>query len=148
VYLDPKNPAWPEDAALPISLPPGVEPGQAAAFRLQIAAELARLEAHARVLMQQQRREVLGAERAAAVPPTARATTAEPVIERNPTFAVGRDQGEAWYRAAAALRAFRASYRIALERWRAGAHHILFPAGTWWMRVFHRADVVDMVMTT
>jgi REP element-mobilizing transposase RayT len=147
VYLNPKNPNWPLEAALPISLPPCIEPAQADSFRRQVAAELARLEADARDEMQRQHRSFLGAERAAAVSPTARATTAEPSIDRNPTFAVGRNQSDAWHRAAAAVRAFRVSYRAALERWRNGARHILFPAGTWWMRVFHNAKVGSMAMT-
>jgi len=147
VYLDPENPDWPAEASIPISLPPSIEPAQAASFRAQVDTELARLEAQAQAEMQREGRSFLGAERASAVPPTARATTAEPTIERNPRFAVGRDQGDAWHRAAAALRAFGASYRAALTRWRAGAHDVLFPAGTWWMHVFHRAVVTDAFTT-
>jgi len=138
VYLDPKNPDWPAEITLPITIPPGIEPAGAASFRQQVAAELARIEAEVR----DQHRGFQGAERASAVPAEARATTTEPTIERNPTFAVGRGQGDAWHRAASALRAFRASYRAALDRWRAGARQAVFPAGTWWMRVFHRAEVM------
>jgi REP element-mobilizing transposase RayT len=146
VYLNPKNPDWPAEAVLPITLPPGIEPARAASFRRQVAAELARLEAKAQAEMEQQRRSFLGAERASAVSSTARATTPEPTVAHNPTFAVGRNQGDAWQRAAAALRAFRASYRAALERWRAGARHTVFPPGTWWMRVFHHADIADAAL--
>jgi REP element-mobilizing transposase RayT len=142
VYLDPENPLWPAEITLPISSPPGIEPARAASFRAQVAAELARLEAEAH----RRHRTFLGAGRAATVPPTARAATPEPAIERNPTFAVGRNQGDAWHRAAAALRAFRASYRAALERWRDGVRDAVFPGGTWWMRVFHRAVVSDVLM--
>jgi REP element-mobilizing transposase RayT len=142
VYLDPKNPNWPAEITLPISTPPGIEPTRAASFRRQVAAELTRLEAQA----QRQHRTFLGAARACAVPPTARATTAEPIVDRNPTFAVGRNQGDAWHRAAAALRAFRSSYRAALERWCAGARDVAFPPGTWWMHTFHRAVVADVAL--
>jgi len=45
VYLNPRNRKWPVEATLPVSLPPGIEPAQAASFRLQIATEVARLEA-------------------------------------------------------------------------------------------------------
>jgi REP element-mobilizing transposase RayT len=41
----------------------------------------------------------------------------------------------------AARRAFRCAYRDALDRWREGAREVLFPLGTWWMRVFHGAVV-------
>src|SRR5438874_1741288 len=66
---------------------------------------------------------VLGAKRASEVSPHERATSFEALRERNPTFAVGRDQGAAWHRAAAAVRTFRASYRAALERWCAGVRN-------------------------
>jgi REP element-mobilizing transposase RayT len=148
VFLNPDNPVWPAEATLPIALPPGIEPARAASFRDQVAAELARLEAQAQADVQQQHRSFLGAERASAISPTERAVTVEPTVERNPTFAVGRNQGDAWHRAAAAVRAFRASYRAALETWRADVRDAVFPPGTWWMRVFHRAAVADMVMAT
>jgi REP element-mobilizing transposase RayT len=38
-------------------------------------------------------------------------------------------------------RAFRARYREALERWRGGERLVVFPFGTWGMRVFHAARV-------
>jgi REP element-mobilizing transposase RayT len=38
-------------------------------------------------------------------------------------------------------RAFRVAYREALERWRRGEREVVFPWGTWWMRVFHGAAV-------
>jgi len=146
VYLNRKSRRWPAEAALPVALPPGIEPAQAASFRGQIATEVARLEALAKAQMAENGRSFLGAERASQVSPTSRATTPEPRFDRNPTFAVGRDQGEAWYRALAAIRAFRQSYRAALEQWRAGVRSVVFPAGTWLMGVFHRAAVADVVM--
>ena len=38
-------------------------------------------------------------------------------------------------------RNFRARYREALEQWRAGARAVVFPFGTWGMRVVHHAAV-------
>jgi REP element-mobilizing transposase RayT len=38
-------------------------------------------------------------------------------------------------------RSFRARYRAALERWRGGAREVVFPFGTWGMRVMHSAAV-------
>lgn len=144
VYLNPKNPIWPLEVSLPITLPPGVDPAQGESFRRQVADEVERIEEAAHAATQEEGRSFLGAEGALAVSPTTRATTPEPIVDRNPSFAVGRNQGDAWHRAAAAVRAFRTSYRAALERWRSGARDAVFPAGTWWMRVFHGAAVPNV----
>ncbi|WP_437632895.1 transposase [Sorangium sp. So ce854] len=145
-YLDPENPQWPEEASLPLALPPSIELDTAEAFRREVAAELERQEAQAHGETEKQGLRFFGAERARNVSPYQRATSFEALRDRNPTFAVGRDQGDAWQTAAAAVRAFRASYRAALERWRAGLRSAVFPAGTWWMRTFHGASVNDAVL--
>jgi putative transposase len=36
-------------------------------------------------------------------------------------------------------KAFRIAYREALEAWKAGTRDVIFPTGTWWMRVHHAA---------
>ncbi|AUX21293.1 transposase [Sorangium cellulosum] len=146
VYLDPTNPQWVEEATLPLALPPAIEQDNAEGFRHQVAAELERQEREAHAQVERQGLGFLGAEQASKVSPYERATSFEGLRERNPTFAVGRDQGDAWRNAAAAVRAFRASYRAALERWRAGVRSALFPAGTWWMYMFHGASVNDVVL--
>jgi REP element-mobilizing transposase RayT len=143
-YLDPKNPAWPDDAEIPISLPPYVEPAQAGVLRGQVEAELSCLEAVARADLARRRLRFLGAERARAVAPTARATSQEPRLDRRPTFAVGRGQEDASRQAVKAVRAFRRAYRAVLDQWRAGVRDVVFPAGTWWMRVFHGACVAGI----
>ncbi|WP_437650518.1 transposase [Sorangium sp. So ce362] len=145
-YLDPENPQWVEEATLPLSLPPGIEQESAEGFRQQVAAELERQEAQARAEVERRGLRVLGAERVSKVSPYDRAKSSEGLRERNPTFAVGHEQGEAWRTAAAAVRAFRASYRAALGRWCAGVRSVLFPAGTWWMRTFHGASVTDVAL--
>lgn len=139
VYLNPQNTLWPAEATLRISLPPGIEPGKAARFRKRVTTELRRLEAQAHATSKEQGRRVLGPEGARSVSPTTRATSPEPIVGRNPTFAVGRKQGDAWHRAAAAVRAFRAAYQAALARWCARERTVVFPAGTWLMRVLHGA---------
>lgn len=141
VYLDPANPQWPEEATLLLALPPGIEPGNADAFRGEVAAELERQEAQAHAEVLRQGLRFLGAARVSKVSPYDRATTFEKLRGRNPTFAVGHQQGEAWRIAGAAVRAFRASYHAAMERWRAGVRSVVFPAGTWWMRMFHGVGV-------
>ena len=139
VYFDATNPQWPKEATLELSLPPVIDAAGADAFRRQVAAELAREEARAHEEMEGE--SVLGAERAASVSPHERARSVEPLRGRNPTFAVGRGSEGAWRAAAAAVRAFRTMYRSALAEWTKGVRDILFPEGTWWMRVFHAAGV-------
>ncbi|KYF57015.1 transposase [Sorangium cellulosum] len=146
VYLDPENPQWPEETTLPIALPPLIEQDSAEGFRQQVAAEIERQEAQAHAEIQGQGHRFLGAEQATEISPYERATSFEALRDRNPTFAVGRGQEDAWRIASAAVRTFRASYRAALERWRAGVRSVLFPAGTWWMRTFHGAGVTDAAL--
>jgi REP element-mobilizing transposase RayT len=145
-YLDPSNQQWPEEATLPIALPPSVDAGSAARFLEDVGAELERQEAEAQAELQRRGHRFLGAARARDVSPYHRATSFEAQRNRNPTFSVGRGQGGAWQTAAAAVRAFRASYRAALARWRAGIRDAVFPVGTWWMKAFHRACVGDAML--
>ncbi|XXX75517.1 transposase [Sorangium sp. So ce134] len=147
-YLDPNNPQWVEQATLPLALPPAIDQVNAEGFRRQVEAELERQEAQAHAAAEQKGRRFLGAERSSEISPYERATSFEGLGGCNPTFAVGRDQGDACRTAAAALRAFRAAYRAALEQWCAGVRSALFPVGTWWMRVFHGASVNDALLAT
>lgn len=141
-FFSPKNPEWPDHATLPIKLPPDVAPARRARFLRKVGAELRRRVADAHEVLRSQGRKVLGAARARSVSHEERATSAEELGERDPTFATGVGQGRAVRNAAVgALRAFRASYRVARESWRAGDRDVAFPSGTWWMRVFHGARV-------
>ncbi|WP_437962109.1 transposase [Sorangium sp. So ce119] len=147
-YLDPDNPQWPKSVTLSLALPPVYEQAGAESFRCEVAAELGRLEAQIHAEARRQGLRFVGVKRVSAISPYERATSSEALRDRNPTFAVGRQQGRAWRIAAAAVRTFRTSYRAALERWRAGVRTAVFPAGTWWMCTFHSASVNDVVLTT
>jgi hypothetical protein len=138
-YFDPTNAEWPETAALDLTLPPAINEGEAEGFRREVATALAREEskAHEKV----ERDGFLGAEQVANVSPYERAKSFEALGALNPTFASGQGKGDAWRRAAAAVRAFRSAYRAALKQWCAGMRDVLFPEGTWWMRVFHSVRV-------
>ena len=132
------NPEWARNAKLRVSLPPSIPPSDAQTFRDDIRNELARLEnaAHAQI----PKHKVLGAERATKVSPESRTTSYEPIRQLNPTFAIGRGVAtEIRLAAIANLRAFRVSYRDALLKWRAGDRSVVFPAGTYAMRVMHGA---------
>ncbi|WP_437585834.1 transposase [Sorangium sp. So ce1000] len=145
VYLDPKNPQWPEEATLSLTLPPTIQHDSAEDFRHAVAAELKRQETQAHADVRRQGSGFLGAEQAGKVSPYERVASLEAPRGHNPTFAVGRKQGDAWRVARAAVQAFRTSYRAALERWRAGVRDVVFPAGTWWMCTFHSANVADVM---
>jgi putative transposase len=84
---------------------------------------------------------VLGAQRAATISPETRSKTPEPTRKLNPTFAAGRGHGDIAAAAGRAVTAIRSAYRAALERWRTGDRDVAFPAGTWWMRVFHAVNI-------
>ncbi|WP_438029158.1 transposase [Sorangium sp. So ce233] len=142
-YFNPKNPQWPEEAVLPITLPPSVQAGDDDKFRRDITHRLEQHEEQARATAQRKGLDFLGAARACGVSPYERATSLEPLRELNPTFAVGRGRKHARNAAIAAMRDFRTAYRRSLEHWRAGVRTAVFPVGTWWMRVFHGVAVND-----
>jgi len=139
VYFDPDNPQWPEVASLKLTVPRvGFSD---ALLRECVAAEVAYLEAEAHRVVNASGSKFLGAAKVLAASPYDRATSWEDIRARNPTFAVGRGQREAFIQAAAALRQFRRRYRSALEAWRAAVRDIVFPPGTWLMRYGHSASV-------
>lgn len=146
VYFDPKNPDWPPKATLLFTVPPAVEPARAEAFCRDVAAELEQQEARALAEARRQGHQIIGPERVCKVSPYDRATSFERLRACNPTFAVGLNQGTAWKRAAAAVRSFRFSYRRALQQWSAGLREVVFPTGTWWMRVFHGAATSEAAL--
>lgn len=138
VWFDETSVAWPPQIELRICVP--------AAFAddaLQIRDELhAALSEHERVArLHLRNRPPLGARHIQRVSPFARATSAEPTRAINPNFATGRSGREALASSAIALREFRSAHRSALERWRSGTRNVVFPAGTWWMRVAHGVEV-------
>jgi putative transposase len=146
IYFSPKNTKWIPTGELDVSLPTSITDEDAETFRNDVATELAKLENAAHQAIPAHK--VLGAKRAARLPPETRITSREPMRQRNPTFAVGRGNASAFHNAACALRVFRASYRNALEAWRAGDRSITFPAGTYAMRMFHGVNVTSPRPTT
>ena len=145
VYFDPTNDAWPEVATLTLMCPPNIEEETIEGFRQAVAAELHRQEKTAHADLQRRGISFLGARRAVKVSPHARASSFEAQHNVNPTFAVGRENKDAWYRAAAAVRGFRLAYRNALKQWCAGVRSVVFPEGTWWMSVLHAVNIACMI---
>jgi putative transposase len=137
VYFDATK--WSDVVELPIELPPMIAEADAQAFRDDVATRLAHEVEEARTTIAPEN--ILGAKRAATISPETRSKTPEATRKRNPTFAAGRGCGAIAVAAARAVTAFRSAYRAALDRWRTGDRGVTFPAGTWWMRVFHSVNI-------
>lgn len=134
-----QNANWPKSAELCISLPPSINLDDGEAFRRDIRHEIRQIEAAMRASTPAS--QVLGAKLAMQLDPFARATRHEPKRQLNPTFAVGRDNKEAFERARKARKDFRYRYRLALEAWRNGNRAVEFPPGTYAMRTLHGANI-------
>lgn len=143
-FFDPENAQWPESASLTLTMPPALE-GQTSLeeFRRQVVVELERQEKEARDQAAKAGRTFLGADRCRRTSPYRRARSFEPLRDRNPTFAVGRGNREAFFAAAEGLRLFRSAYREALRLWRQGIRDVEFPLGTWAMKRLHVAAVQE-----
>jgi putative transposase len=125
-FFDPRG-SMPAAAPLRLSTPPGFPTAEA--FRERLSAALAEKEAEAVKVV----RGFLGAARVLAQKPTARARSVEPVGQLNPRVAA-RDP-ERRVSALRRLVSFLAEYRSALREWRRGRKEVLFPVGTYQMRV-------------
>jgi REP element-mobilizing transposase RayT len=141
-YFDADNPAWPDSATLKLAPLDLVELGLSKQeLQQRVAAELERLESEAHAEIAAKGWRVLGAERALQASPYDHSTSWEPIRDRNPHFAVGRGQRNAFFQVVKMVRAFRKIYREAFSEWRSGARDVVFPAGTWLMRVLHDVRV-------
>jgi REP element-mobilizing transposase RayT len=138
LYIDRNNPLWPEHATLELAMPT-ISGLSAAQIREAVGHELAEQEQDARTNVRYGGRDFRGATRIRKASPYDRAKSWEPLRGRNPQFAVGKRQKQAFFDAVAELRAFHRSYREALDRWRCGLREACFPSGTWIMRVVHAA---------
>lgn len=134
-YFDSHNPAWPKTTTLQFMMPQSDL--SESELRAPVAGELERAELEGRASVSARGWKVAGRDRIARFSPYERATSWEPLRGRNPTFAVGRGQREAFALAVAVLREFRRAYREALERWKKGLRATVFSAGTWLMHQNH-----------
>ncbi|BDG03855.1 hypothetical protein [Anaeromyxobacter oryzae] len=130
-FFDPKG-VMPDQVTLPLTTPPGF--ASAEQFRTELLHALEEREAEARSL-HCVRRGFLGVARVLAQKPTARPAPGEPRRTLNPRVA-GRDK---WKRieALGRLVEFVKSYRDAWAARRAGEEEVVFPAGTYLLRVMH-----------
>lgn len=141
-FFDPKNSKWPETVELSITIPPSLEqsylPDQ---IRKAVSQELQNQEKLAAEDVRMRGLRVLGSQRVRRLSPYRRAISPEPLVGKNPTFAVGRGQIKMFLQAAVELRGFRRAYRRALAAWRSGLRDVVFPQGTWNMCRMHGAAV-------
>jgi hypothetical protein len=141
-FFSGRNPSWPEEVELELTMPPALDRAYAHdAIRDAVAGRVQQIEQAARDERARLGRRVLGPERIRRLSPFARTTTAEPRGGLNPTFAVGRGQSRAFREALAEVREFRRAYRQAFEQWREGLRTVVFPEGTWLMKRLHGASV-------
>jgi REP element-mobilizing transposase RayT len=119
--------AMPESVDLELSTPPGF--ATTVDFRDRLVNALTEHEARAAL----EHRTFIGAANTFALQPEARPATQEPHRKLNPR-ACGRDK---WKRieALSRLREFLSSYRTAWLAMRAGVAGVVFPTGTYWLRV-------------
>lgn len=140
VYFSPRNKQWPKAITLTLTMPK-LGPCSANEVRQLIAREAEHLEHQARSRVRSEKRTFMGARKVKSVSRFKRATKPSKRTNRNPTFAVGRGNPEAYAEAALAVREFRRKYRLALAAWRNGDRNVLFPPGTVLMRTVHAALV-------
>jgi len=131
-FFRPDGP-MPETAQLELTTPPGFE--TPSDFQSRLLAALAAREDDAETARASEGREIMGVARVLRQRPTSRAVSAEPRRLLKPRVAA-RDR---WKRieALSRLKDFLRAYRDARESMRRGVRDVLFPAGTYWLRVAH-----------
>ncbi len=130
----------PSSATLRLEAPPGFEGDSA--FREKLGRALREEEDRIADEQAGMRRSFVGPTRVMARNPFARPAPIE--VRRNPDPRVAcRDR---WKRVEALARIgeFVRDYRQALARWRAGFRDVVFPCGTWHMRVHHAVSCVAL----
>jgi hypothetical protein len=138
-WADPKKKEmWRDEVALPLVMPGalGAYPG-GEELALRVLARLVRLREHyAAVEAKKQDKKFQGAQRCVRTKHTVRASSWEEFGARVPRFAAAGDRATL-HAAYERYRRFVADYRLCLTRWRAGDRNVVWPHGTWQMRVLH-----------
>jgi len=138
-YFDPDNREWPEAIEVHLQMPTTLQCDYGTDLAQRRIAERVKEREH-RAWQESKRTGIafVGARRIVQQTHTKRARSAEAFGSLNPTFAAaGHD--EVARHAVKRLRAFNTQYDKALAAWTSGQRTVLFPPGTWWMRVHHGA---------
>ncbi len=140
--LQAERPDWffsdrmPEEVPLEIAPPPCFANGDLEAFRAKLEREVAERQASCRAEVEKEGPGFLGAKRVRNQSPTDSPQSYEKKWKLSPAVQARRPGPRA--QELRELVTFRKRYRAALEHYRDGTEGVVFPAGTYWMRVFHR----------
>lgn len=138
-FFRPNKAQWPERIELALQMPTALELDYGTELAQQRIAERVRELEH-RAWQESKRTGIafVGRRRVLRQPHTKRARSYEVFGSVNPRFAAAGNR-EVAREAVKKLRAFNAQYDKALAAWTSGKRNVLFPIGTWWMRVHHGA---------
>jgi hypothetical protein len=138
-YFDPDSPKWPDVIELHLEMPTALDLDYGKALAQERIAQRVRDLEH-RAWRESRRSGIpfVGARRVLRQAHTKRAHSHEAFGSVNPRFAAAGHRRAAT-EASKRLRAFNAQYDRALAAWTCGKRDVLFPPGTWWMRVHHGA---------
>ena len=133
---------WPETAELRLGAPKSITDAMPLEVLQQRVAKRVRdIEQAARELAKEKNLKFFGPRRAMRCKHTRRASSYEKWGSLNPHFSAAGISEDAKKANSAfkAFNAFNADYDAALARWQAGDRDVLFPVGTWWMCIHHKA---------
>ncbi|MEQ8454892.1 MAG: hypothetical protein RID81_32920 [Sandaracinaceae bacterium] len=132
---------WPAKVEITLTLPQWVVDhyGSEEAVRREVKVELEGLLSEIHRERAAEGKGYLGAKRAVRISHEVRSTRVEERGRINPLFKVGRGQVALARAKLREIRGWYACYDDCRERWTSGDRNVVWPAGTWWMRVFHRA---------
>lgn len=145
-YFDPLGKS-PKHLKLSIQEPPacGVSAMAVGTWRHALSLEINQRISDAHRSMRAAGREFLGKDAALAASFIDKASTYE--VKRELTPRVAAVDIELRVTLLQQLRRFYAAYKAALTDWQLGARNVVFPTGTWWMRVHHAANVAPYPAT-
>ncbi|MEZ4219422.1 MAG: transposase [Polyangiaceae bacterium] len=139
VYFRRTSGQWPDILELRLTMPRLLEERFGAeGARQRIAARVREKELAALGHSHASRTPFRGLQAVLRTPHTARASEHEIAGRANPRFRAAGDR-QAARRKLQELRRFDTEYKRAFAEWRSGNRNAVFPHGTWWMRVHHRA---------
>lgn len=140
-----QGPSWPPAVTITFTLPPILlDVMSPADVREAVQALVEEKTRAAHVRMREEGKRFFGVQRVLSAPITTQGTAPEKNVDRNPTFATGRDR-MLFEQKVAELRAWRVAYQQALDAWRKGDREVEFPPHTWLMRELHGARVAEPV---